>query len=185
MSTPTSLPPCSTVEPSTETRNPRAPIASRKDGAGAAGVGEEGLPDRREQSQDQVREGRGVPSLVEHIGGEDEVEGPETIELRREPVEEHGRRLPAQVGAGVVGYEVEGGTVVVGCEDFRAAVQRHYCGEPDTAPELDGAFAAQVLVREIARKGDRARPELGPVRESLLVLEVFLVEQVVDGGGMR
>jgi len=74
---------------------------------------------------------------------------------------------------------------VVGREDFRAAVQRHYCGEPDTAPELDGAFAAQVLVREIARKGDRARPELGPVREPLLVLEVFLVEQVVDGGGMR
>src|SRR5215207_58765 len=115
-----------------------------------ARVGEEALPARCEQSRDQVREGRGVPSLVEHVGGEDEIEGPEAIELRRKPVQQRGRRLPAQVGAGVVGYEVEGGPVVVSREDFGAAVQRHYGGEPDTAPALDGAFADQVLMREIA-----------------------------------
>src|SRR5215218_5962565 len=48
-----------------------------------AGIGEEGLPAWREQPWDQVREGRDVPSLVEHVGGEDQVEGLEAIELRR------------------------------------------------------------------------------------------------------
>ena len=84
-----------------------------------------------------------------------------------------------------MGYEVEGGLVVVGREDFRAAVQRHDGGKPHAAPELDGAIAAQVLAREIARQGNCAGPELCPVREPLLVLEVFLVEQIIDGGGVH
>src|SRR5215208_4186894 len=146
---------------------------------GPSRVGEERFSTRREQSRDQVREGRGVPSLVEYVGGEDQVEGPEATEPWREPVEERGLRFPAQVGAGIVGYEVEGGLVVVGREDFRAAVQRHDGRKPHAAPELDGAIAAQVLEREIACEGDCTGPELCPVREPLLVLKVFLVEQVV------
>jgi hypothetical protein len=148
----------------------------------SAGVCEERLSTRREQSRDQAREGRGVPSLVEHVGGEDQVECPKATEPWREPVEERGLRFPAQVGAGIVGYEVEGGLVVVGREDFRAAVQRHDGWKPHAAPELDGVIAAQVLAREIARQGDCAGPELCPVREPLLMLEVFLVEQIIDGG---
>ena len=41
----------------------------------APGVGENGLAARCEQRGDEVRQGRDVPRLVEHVGGENEVEG--------------------------------------------------------------------------------------------------------------
>jgi hypothetical protein len=37
----------------------------------------------------------GVPSLVEHVGGEDAFEGSEALRLRRVPVKERGLRLAA------------------------------------------------------------------------------------------
>jgi hypothetical protein len=43
----------------------------------AAGVGEDRLAARCEQPGGEVREGRSVTPLVEHVGGEDEVEGAE------------------------------------------------------------------------------------------------------------
>jgi hypothetical protein len=42
-----------------------------------AGVGEDGLATRCEQPGGEIREGRSVTPLVEHVGGEDEVEGAE------------------------------------------------------------------------------------------------------------
>jgi hypothetical protein len=54
----------------------------------APGVGEDGLAARREQPGYEVREGQNAPLLVEHVGCEDEVEGPEALRLRRVPVEE-------------------------------------------------------------------------------------------------
>src|SRR5918995_2233882 len=150
---------------------------------GTPGIGEEGLAVRREQLRHEVREGRSVPPLVEHVGGEDEIEGRQVV--GGEPVEQRGLRLPADVRAGVVGGEVEGCRVVVGREDPRPAGEGYDRRKPHAATELDGAFSRQLLPRERAGQGHRARPELGPVREPFVVLEVLLVEQVVDGGGVR
>ncbi len=130
--------------------------------ATAPGVGEDGVAGGREEPGHEIREGRDAPPLVEHVGGEDEVEGPEA--LRRVPVEEGGPRLPSQVRPGVVGREVEGCLVVVGRENSRAACEGDDAGKPDAASELDGPPAGEVLAREVPRQGDRARPELGPVR---------------------
>jgi hypothetical protein len=38
---------------------------------------------------------------------------------------------------------------------------------------------------EVARQGDGARPQLRPVREPLVAVEVVLVDQGVGGGGVR
>jgi hypothetical protein len=118
--------------------------------------------------------------LVEHIGGEDEVEGPEALRLRSVPVEERGPWRQVQVRPGVVDGEVEGGFVVVRCENLSAACEGGDGGEPDAAAELDGAPAGEVLPREVARQDDRARPELGPVREPLVALEISLVYEGVS-----
>jgi hypothetical protein len=151
----------------------------------APGVGEDGLAARREQLGHEIREGRSAPPLVEHVCGEDEVEGPEPLHVGRVPVEERGLRFPVQVRPGVVDREVEGGFVVVGREDSCATCEGGDGGEPDAAAELDGAPAGQVSARERAGQGDRARPELGPVGEPLVALEISLVYEGVGRGGVQ
>ena len=151
----------------------------------APGVGEDGLAARREKPRHEIREGRSAPSLVEHVGGENEVEGPEPLHVVRVPVEERGLRFPAQVSPGVADREVEGGFVVVGREN--SCPTREGCdgGESDTAAELDGAPAGQVFARERAGQGDRARPEFGPVGEPLVALEISLVYEGVGRGRVQ
>jgi hypothetical protein len=141
----------------------------------APGVGEQGLAARGEQLGDEVREGRGVPPLVEHVGGEDAFEGSEALRLRRVPVEECRLWLPVQVRLRVMGGESEGGPVVVRPENLSAACEGDDGREADAAAELDGVLAGQVFLRQVPCQGDRARPEFSPVREPLVALEVFLV----------
>ena len=81
--------------------------------------------------------------------------------------------------------EVEGGFVVVRGENLRAAREGDEAGKPDAASELDGSPAGEVLAREVPRQGDRARPELCPVREPLVSLEIFFVYEGVSRGGME
>ena len=90
-------------------------------GVVAPGIGEDRLAFRGKQLGNQVSERHGVRTLVEDVGAEDEVEGRRTRQVGRAPVEEGGLEFPAEVGAGVVGGEVQGGFVVVGREDSRAA----------------------------------------------------------------
>ncbi len=151
----------------------------------APGVSEDGLAARREQRGNDIREGRSAPPLVEHVGGENQVEGPEPLQVGRVPVEECGLRFPAQVRPGVVDSEVEGGFIVVGRENSCATREGGQGGEPDAAAELDGAPAGQVSARERAGQGDRARPELGPVGEPLVALEISFVYEGVGRGGVQ
>ncbi len=151
----------------------------------APGVGEDGLAAWREQLGHELRESQSAPPLVEHVGGEDEVEGPEPLQVGGVPVEERYLRLQANIRPGVVDREVEGCLVVVGRENLCAAREGGDGGEPDAAAELDGAPAGKVLLRQKARQGDRARPELGPVREPLVALEISLVYEGVGRGGVQ
>ena len=52
----------------------------------APGIGEEGFAAWREEPGHEIRKGYYAPSLVEHVGGEEEIEGPEAPRLRRVPV---------------------------------------------------------------------------------------------------
>jgi hypothetical protein len=149
----------------------------------ASGVGEDGLAARRKQPRHEVRESLGVTPFVEHVGGEDEVEGSDTFRIRRVPVEERGLWFLAHVSPGVVGGEIERGLVVISRKDLRAAGEGDDGREPHAAAEFDGALAGQVCSPQVLRQGDRARPQLGPVRESLVALEVLLVKEGVCRGG--
>jgi hypothetical protein len=151
----------------------------------APGVGEDDLAARCEQLGDQVCEGWGATPLVEHVGGDDEVEDSETFRVRRVPVEERGPWLAAHVDSGVVADEVEGGFVMIRREDSGAASEGDGGREPDAAAELEHASAGQVSLCQVPRQGDRARPELGPVREPLVAVEVFVVDQGVRRSGMQ
>jgi hypothetical protein len=84
-----------------------------------------------------------------------------------------------------VGGESKGGLVVVRRENLSAACEGDDGREADAAAELDGVLAGQVFSRQVPCQGDRARPELSPVREPLVALEVFLVQEGVRRGGME
>jgi hypothetical protein len=100
------------------------------------------------------------------------------------PVEERGLWLPAEVRAGVVGGEVEGGLVVVRGEYRGAPGERDDGWQPYAATQLDGASTSQVASRKMSGQGEGAGPELGPVGEPFVAVEVFLVDQVVRRDGM-
>jgi hypothetical protein len=89
----------------------------------APGVGENCLAARCEQLGDEARQGGDVPGLVEHVGGDNEVEGSEVLRVRRVPVEVRNLRLSVELGEGVVERKIEGCLVVVGSEDLRACVE--------------------------------------------------------------
>ena len=124
-----------------------------------AGVGEDHLlAAGREQPRYEASEGGGVLSLVEHVRGEDHVEGPDTSYVWFAPVECGDLRFQFQVGAGVVGRKVEGGLVVV-CGEYPCPAGECDDGrQPDAAPELDGTGAGKVAFREVAGQGEGARP---------------------------
>jgi hypothetical protein len=126
-----------------------------------------------------------VPPLVEYVGCEDEVEGSEAPRIRRVPVEGRGLRLATQVSPGVVGGEIEGRLVVVRRDNLGATREGDDAREPDTAAELDGAHTREVFLRQVPRNGDRARPELGPVREPFVALEVRLIQEGVGREGVE
>ena len=65
----------------------------------------------------------------------------------------------------------------VGREDVRATGGGGERGEREAAAELDDAGVREVAPGNLACEHLAARPELGPVREKLLVLESVLVQQ--------
>jgi hypothetical protein len=149
-----------------------------------AGIGEDRLTAGREQLWYEVGEGSSVLTLVEDVRGEDQVVGSNTPCIRFAPVQNCDFRFSAEVRAGIVGCEIEGGLVVVCSEDFGALVEREYGGQPDAAPQLDGVSTRKVAFREVTGQREAARPEFGPVREPLIAVEVFLVDQVVRRDGV-
>jgi hypothetical protein len=151
----------------------------------SAGVGEDRHPTGPEEPGHQIGEGSGILAFVEDVGGEDEVERSHAPNVRRAPVEEGRIWLPAQVHAGVVGREVEGCLVVV-CRQHRCtAVERNESRQPDAASQLDDSCPIKVAFREVSRQGEGARPQLGPVREPFVAVEVIFVDQVVRRDGVR
>ena len=79
-----------------------------------------------------------------------------------------------------MGCEVEGCLVVVRRYYSCATGERDDGGKADAAPQLDGACTVKVAFREVARQSEGARPQLGPVREPLIAVEVVLVDQLVS-----
>jgi hypothetical protein len=123
-----------------------------------AGVGKDRLAAWREQLRYEISESNCVLTLVEDVRGEDQIERPDTLYVRFAPIENRDLRVLIQVSASVVGREVEGGLVVIRSEDFGAPGEHEYGGQPDAAPQLDGAGTGNIAFREVARQGDGAGP---------------------------
>ncbi len=124
-----------------------------------------GLEDPRQEGRDR----RDAPRLVEHIGGDREIEiaGPVGVA----PVEDRG--LDREPVAGRVGSrELERGGFVVGDEHVRAGPRRGESGEPHPGAHLDDAPAVEIELEEMPPERDRGGPDVGPVRDALVAGEL-------------
>ena len=142
----------------------------------AARLGEQHLAaEPREKRGELV----GVALLVEEIRAEHEIPRRVTKErLRLAPAHSRdtkGRMVPL----GVLAQELDRILRPVRRENLGAAQRRGECGQPETAPELEYPTTGERKPGDVPRKGEPARPELGPVREELLLVERRLVDQVV------
>ena len=67
----------------------------------------------------------------------------------------------------------------VGGEHVGAAERRGERRQPEPTAELEDLQPAQLASRDVAGKCEAARPELGPVRQELLLVERGLVDQLL------
>ncbi len=73
---------------------------------------------------------------------------------------------------------------MVGGNGLRSEFERDDARESDSAPEFDGSLPAESHARNMSCERDGARPQVGPVRDALVPLELLLVEEGVGGGGV-
>jgi hypothetical protein len=83
------------------------------------------------------------------------------------------------ISLGVRAQERDGVVCPVGREDLGSAESRSKRGQTQSSAELDDAHAAELERLDVAGEREAARPELGPVRQELLLVEGRLVDQLV------
>jgi hypothetical protein len=83
------------------------------------------------------------------------------------------------VPLGIRAQERNGVVGPIGREDVGAAQRRRKRGQPEPRTELDDTAAHKVEQLDDAGERDAARPELGPVRQELFLVEGLLVDQLV------
>lgn len=158
-------------------------------GSGAARVGEKEFAIWRKKFRDEVCEIPGVGPLIQNIRREHDIERSKTFEFRVSPVEVGGFQVLSgvrfDVCLGVVRGEIQRARIVVGGDGFvSSAFERGDARESDAAPEFDGSLSVEAHLRDVFRQRERARPQVGPVRDALVFLELLLVEEGVGGGGV-
>jgi hypothetical protein len=136
----------------------------------AAGVGEPDLARGRDEARQELQQHGDVAALVEDVGGEHEGERAAGQELLRgRPVRRH--RLQRHVVAlRVVVQQLQRGPRPVRGQDPAAGARRDDARQTEAAAQLHDARPAQRPAVERTGQRDAAGPELGPVREELVLL---------------
>jgi len=144
-----------------------------------AGLREQDLATELRQ---QVAELLGVARLVEQVGAENEIP--------RRGTQQRFRLAPAHpshpeedaVALRVLPQQLDRVLGPVGGQHLGATERRGQRRESEPAAKLERAQPMQVAGRQVPRESEAARPELGPVRQELLLVERRLVDQLVGTG---
>ena len=142
----------------------------------SARIGDEDLSAELRQELEQLPR---VPFLVEKIRSEDEL--PRRLPQQRlwrvpaHALHAKSDAVPFRVGA----QERDRVICPIGGEHLCAAQRGRERRKPEAGAELEHALVAHVERRYDLRKCDAAAPELGPVRQELVLVERILVDQLV------
>ena len=117
-------------------------------------------------------------ALVEDVGGEHEVPG-RAVEQRLGlgPASRPASRACASFRSALAAVIATASSDQSVASTVPPASAAAMLGRPEPAAELERAGAAQRAAGDRAGERERARPQLGPVRQELLALERVLVEQ--------
>ena len=128
------------------------------------------------EPRQQREQRRDVAALVEHVGGEHE--RPRRPERRgvRVPAEDGGRDGQPVVRGIARGHRHRVGRPVGG-EHAPARRGGGERGQPEPAAQLHHTPPGERAARDHARQRHRARPQLRPVRQELLLCERLLAQQ--------
>ena len=170
--------------PARSGRDPVDPLGDRlgaEAGEELLRVGPAGLREQDVAAEpgQELRELVGVPGLVQQVGAEHEIPrrgAKERLGLAPADARDtYGGAVPL----GVAAQELDRVLRPVGREHLRTAQRRGERGQAEAAAELHDTPPAQLEARDVAREGEPARPQLGPVGQELLLVERRLVDQLV------
>lgn len=127
----------------------------------------------------QLAELLGVSRLVEEVSAEDEIpRGRAKERLRFAPTNpSHAKEDAVQLR--VPPQQLYRVLCPVRCEDLGPAQSCRERRQTQAAPQLDDSQSAQLAGSHVAGESKSARPELGPVRQELLLVERRLVDQLL------
>ena len=164
---------CSTVHPASWAASKKAAAWRRPGSATSAS------PSRATTASSR-REQRGrVALLVEDVGRQDELEGPE---CERSPESSHASTARCEakpVRRRIGGGELDRLRSPVGCEHVGARARGGKRRQRQAATHLQDAPALEIELGHVPRESEPARPQLGPVGQELVLVEALLVDQAL------
>ena len=128
---------------------------------------------------EELRELLGIARLVEEVGPEDEIPWGRTEQRLRLAPANTGNANEDAVALGIPPQQLDRFLRPVGREHLAAAERRGERRQPEAATELENPQTLQVATGDVTRESETARPELGPVRQELLLVECRLVDQLL------
>ena len=131
------------------------------------------------QLRQKLAELLGVARFVEQVGAEDEIPRRGAQQGFRFAPANPGHPEEEAVALGVLPEQLDRVLRPVRREHLGAAKRRRERRQPKPTAELEHPARAQLEARDMAGKRDSARPELGPVRQELLLVERRLVDQLL------
>ena len=132
------------------------------------------------QLRQEVRELLGIARLVEQVGAEDDVPRSRPEHRLRLAPTDSGHTHEDLVALGVQPDQLDRVLRPIRGEHLCAAQRRRERRQSQPASELEDTPPCQVAIGDVPREGEPARPELGPVRQELLLVERRLVDQLLS-----
>ena len=120
-----------------------------------------------------------VARLVQQVGAEDEIPRRGTQQRFRFAPAHAGDAEEEAVALGILPEQSDRVLRPVRREHLGTTKRRRERRQPEATAELEHPTCAQLEARDMAGKRDSARPELGPVRQELLLVERRLVDQLL------
>src|SRR4051812_44494658 len=100
------------------------------------------------------------------------------------PIDVSRARRLSEISEHVRAGDVERVLVVIGGKHIEPGARRRQRTESNAASELEGGSARALQLEQPFGQYNRRRPHIRPVRQTLVLDEIFFLDQIVGVGGL-